>query len=81
MNILFHTYVINKTYTLVSYLSFGAITEETKSVLDGRTWDTSFFYMLSNKETVKGMDENARKFIVENYGWDEIAKKTENIKR
>jgi len=45
MTILFHTYEINKTYILVSYLSFGDNVEETKPVLSGRTWKTTFFYL------------------------------------
>jgi hypothetical protein len=47
MKIFIHTYAINKTYILVSYLSFGDNVEETKSVLDGRTWDMTFFYLVT----------------------------------
>ena len=45
MSILFHTYEINKTYILVSYLSFGDNVGEIKAVLGGQTWKTTFYYL------------------------------------
>ena len=36
-------------------------------------------YLLSNKKIAKEMGEKGRKFIVERYGWDEVAQKTEKL--
>lgn len=36
-------------------------------------------YLLNNKQIAKGMGIRSRKFIVEKYGWDEVAQKTEEL--
>ena len=36
-------------------------------------------FLLNNKRTAKEMGKKARKYIVENYGWDEVVKKTEKL--
>ena len=36
-------------------------------------------YLLNNKQIAKEMSIRSRKFIVENYGWDEVAQKTEEL--
>jgi hypothetical protein len=45
MTIFIHTYVINKTYILVSYLSFGDKIGEIKPILAEQTWRTTLFYL------------------------------------
>ena len=36
-------------------------------------------YLLNNKQIAKEMSIRSRKFIIENYGWDEVAQKTEEL--
>jgi len=36
-------------------------------------------YLLSNKKLVKEMGKKGRKFVVEHYGWNEVAQKTEKL--
>ncbi len=36
-------------------------------------------YLLNNKDICKTMEEKSRKYIVKNYGWEKVVKKTEQI--
>jgi len=47
MNIFIHTCEIKKTYIFVSLCLFGDNVGETKPVLGGQTWNTTFFYLVT----------------------------------
>ncbi|HUV84012.1 MAG TPA: glycosyltransferase family 4 protein [archaeon] len=38
-------------------------------------------HLLNNKEVAEDMGRRSRKFVVENYGWDEVARQTEELYR